>query len=195
MGGIGSGLYERRRKPLIEQTNYLHINRLKNYGALTPGAAGTISWERAGECCCNVNYQCHEGYLELNFRHSQAQGSWNALQQHIALERTACPYGGYRPWFSCPVCSRRVGILSGYQGLFKCRHCYGLKYSSQYKHPVERLIAKQHKLGERIFDLYEYGEGFGKKKGMHWRTFQSLHEQYQQLGEAVDSRLAAAGLS
>ena len=84
--------------------------------------------------------------------------------------------------------------LSRLTGLFQCRNCCRLGYSSQYEHPVERLIAKQHKLGERIFDEYEYGEGFGKKKGMHWQTFHTLYEQYQQLGEAVHSRLAAAGL-
>jgi len=46
---------------------------------------------------------------------------------------------------------------------------------------MDRIITRKHALGERIFEFYECGEGYGKKKGMHWRTFDRLHAEYQQL--------------
>ena len=38
-----------------------------------------------------------------------------------------------------------------------------------------------HKLGERLFSIYVGGDGFGKKKGMHWSTFNRLHDRYKTL--------------
>jgi hypothetical protein len=35
---------------------------------------------------------------------------------------------------------------------------------------IDRLISQKHKLGVRIFEHYDYGEGWGKKKGMHWSS-------------------------
>lgn len=40
--------------------------------------------------------------------------------------------GRRRPWFICPTCRRRVGVL--YHGLpFRCRICCDLAYPSQYR--------------------------------------------------------------
>ena len=44
---------------------------------------------------------------------------------------------------------------------------------------MDRLVSQKHKLGERIFEYYDYGEGWGKKKGMHQVTFDRLNARYQ----------------
>ncbi len=36
---------------------------------------------------------------------------------------------------------------------------------------LSRLIEQKHKLGGRIFEHYEFGEGWEKKKWMRWKTF------------------------
>ncbi|WP_145999048.1 hypothetical protein [Oceanicoccus sp. KOV_DT_Chl] len=49
------------------------------------------------------------------------------------------------------------------------RYCYKLPYMSQHESDTERITSQLHKIGERIFEYYEYGKGYGKKKGMHWK--------------------------
>ncbi len=41
--------------------------------------------------------------------------------------------GGRRPWWQCPVCGRRCGVLylPPGAGRFACRQCYRLAYASQ----------------------------------------------------------------
>lgn len=55
----------------------------------------------------------------------------------ITLTYSSCNYGGRRWWFVCPLtkngvsCGRRVRKLYLQQGLFGCRKCHNLCYSSQ----------------------------------------------------------------
>jgi hypothetical protein len=44
---------------------------------------------------------------------------------------------------------------------------------------MNNVISQKHKLGERIFEHYDCGEGWGKKKGLHWKTFNRLLSRYQ----------------
>ena len=104
---------------------------------------------------------------------------------------TACHYGGERPWFLCTSCNRRAAVLCCNGPLFLCRHCYQLPYRSQQQGKMNRLIEQKHKLGERIFEHYEHGEGWGKKKGMHWTTFHRLHARYEALEQQWIKGIAA----
>lgn len=56
--------------------------------------------------------------------------------QTIIITQTKCNYGGYRAWFICSGCSRRVGKL--YRpplfGMFLCRYCLGLTYDLRKYH-------------------------------------------------------------
>ena len=53
------------------------------------------------------------------------------VQHRVRLTYSVGPRGGKRPWFACPTCRRRVGVL--YHGLpFRCRTCCDLAYPSQY---------------------------------------------------------------
>jgi hypothetical protein len=56
------------------------------------------------------------------------------VQQAVRLTYTIGPRGGKRPWFVCPTCQRRVGVLYHANDLpFRCRTCCGLAYPSQYQ--------------------------------------------------------------
>jgi len=50
--------------------------------------------------------------------------------QMVQLDRTKCHYGGYRVWFLCPACHRRIGNLyrKPLSNQFFCRHCNNLTY-------------------------------------------------------------------
>ena len=187
MGGIGSGNRVRwDKRTTLDQVKRIDIRYLKKRGMLKAGSSGTLSWTRGGEHNGEINYRCHDDFLQLNFRHKAHGSDWQSIEQRIFFDRKPCHYGGVRQWFLCPGCSERVGILCCDDSLFLCRHCYQLPYASQQQSRIDRLIDQQHKLGERIFKHYDYGDGWGKKKGMHWRTYDRLHVRYQEMEQQLE---------
>lgn len=74
---------------------------------------------------------------ELVLKEAQVNGF------NIKLTTSKTGFGGARVWFSCPLCSKRVGII--YQHPLNeqigCRTCLGLKYRKRrYKGMVENDI-------------------------------------------------------
>lgn len=188
MGGIGSG--RQWMQTTLDDTYNISISWLKRNNDLQPGYVGKITWSRNGHKTGSVNYKISADALILNFKHRTDQWSeYESVEQHVKFQTTPCHYGGYRKWFTCPHCNRRVGVLYGYGKLFLCRHCYALPYKSTLQSPLDRIIDKKHKLGERIFEYYEYGEGFGKKKGMHWKKFRQSHLKYKTLEKCIDGEI------
>ena len=88
--------------------------------------------------------------------------------------------------FECLRCGYRCAILYSASKLFLCRKCYDLPYASQMQSDLDRLVDQKHKLGKRIFEHYEYGDGWMKKKGMHWKTFDRLYARYRQLDSRIN---------
>lgn len=69
-----------------------------------------------------------------------------ACKYFIKLLNQACNFGGYRMYFSCPCCGKKVAKLycppnSFY---FYCRSCHNLSYRKQKKH--NKLIDKLSKM-------------------------------------------------
>lgn len=52
----------------------------------------------------------------------------SAVTQWIRLTNTSCYLGGFRLWFICPDCSKRVGVLFVGEYGYSCRHCLNLTY-------------------------------------------------------------------
>lgn len=60
------------------------------------------------------------------------------VRQDICLTYSSGLRGGKRPWFTCPTCQRRVGLLYHAPSLpFRCRTCCDLVYPSQYKPRIQ----------------------------------------------------------
>ncbi len=98
------------------------------------------------------------------------------------LTTQACRYGGERKWFLCPYCQRRCGVLIQASVDFVCRLCANLPYACQNETRYDRLARKHRKLRARIFD--ESQQWVAKRKGMHWRTFNDLHNVYKKTDAA-----------
>lgn len=182
MGGSGSGnRYRWNKQTTLDDVKRIDIRYMKRRGMLKAGWGGSLNWTRCGEPSGEINYLCYNDHLQLNFRYREHGGDWQSMEQRITFDRTSCNYGGERLWFLCPRCSKRVGLLCCDGPLFLCRHCYQLPYASQQQGRMDRLIDQKHKLGEQLFEHYDYGEGWGKKKGMHWKTYHCLHARYKAL--------------
>lgn len=99
----------------------------------------------------------------------------------INLSKTACHYGGYRYWWLCPNCSKRVSVLYCARR-YLCRHCIGANYSSQLQQPIDRIYSKLNDLRERLGWQVGIINGIGSKpRYMHHRTYKRLVSEYEQL--------------
>ena len=113
------------------------------------------------------------------------------VEQPVKISWTPCNYGGERPWFHCPVCSRRVAILypvHPYRGL-QCRVCAGLLYESQRLARVSRIHRRTDKLRKRVIDGGD-GEWF-KPPRMHWSTFHRICDHVEALDQEMRAETAA----
>jgi hypothetical protein len=113
----------------------------------------------------------------------------------IDLAWTKCALGGYRAWFLCPQCARRVAILY-HADFLACRQCCSLTYRSQRETSLDRDFRRANKLRARLKWPGGIAHGaFDRPKGMHHRTFRRLLATYTRLERAVllrmDGRQAA----
>jgi hypothetical protein len=182
MGGFGSGRWSGRDGATTDSSNYIDISFLKKRGFLKEGASGILNWSVNGRSVGSVVVRYHCNDLKLNYRY--LGDVEEKVEQIVQIVTTPCNYGGFRFWFLCPKCSIRIRILYCAGKLFLCRHCYELPYQSQCHGRLDRVITRKHKLGERIFEQYKNGRGFGKKKGMHWKTYNRLYAEYLALEKA-----------
>ncbi len=179
MGGSGSGYWYRwDSKTTTESQHRIDIRWLKKQGYLVPGSAGSLSWNCRGEQSGSIGYRMETDCMILTYRHRPHGGEWESVEQSIPFDKTACNYGGFRIWFLCPRCNRRVAVVYGAGKYFLCRHCYGLTYSSQQESKPYRLMRKARKIRARLGasnDLFE--SILFKPKNMHWKTFDYLRRE------------------
>ena len=66
----------------------------------------------------------------LRYHAEQPDRTWKHTEQLISIVFSSCHFGGRRPWFVCPGCRQKVGILYA-ASRFRCRGCLNLGYQSQ----------------------------------------------------------------
>ena len=151
-------------------------------GSFTWRWSETDSGKEIGQIGININY----GDVRLNFTLNGTP-----MRQTIRLERTACNYGGTRPWFHCPRCQRRVAVLFLRSG-FVCRPCGRIAFGSKSEDALGRTWRRQQKLERRL------GGGWGRPKGMHRTTrariLDSIFACERQRDDAIAAYAARRGL-
>lgn len=200
MGGLGSGRWGwTATRETTDAVLTLDINHLRRRGlfATAPGwmVSSPVRWSRGGQLMGAITVK-HDGdhpdTLILEYRTRRQGGQWDPVRQHIALDRTACQYGGERPWFLCPGCGRRRAMLYGLNGRFRCRACHDLAYESTREQPGDRALRRADKVWARLDGDVSKGWAWRslptKPKGMRWATFHRLRHQ---LAEAEHDALAA----
>lgn len=150
MGGSGSGNWHRiGRKATVEESLVLSVRDLRRQPCR--GAAGTLTWTRAGEAWASVGYVViwngDAPAVTLHYRWRDTED----VRVPVRLEITSTQFGGRRWWFTCPLvvsgvaCNRRAGKLYLPPGAryFGCRRCHDLTYRScQEAHQAERVFAR-----------------------------------------------------
>lgn len=180
MGGLGSGP-PRRYVGTVSQVTRMDAVGMARRGLFANGPAMDLP-------LLGLTFQSEPGGLRV----SRLGNLGDA--HRLPVEWTPCRFGGSRPWWRCPGCGRRCASLFLVRGLFRCRKCGRLTYSSRRQDASGRAWLRQAKAWRRLGhpdphdtpDLRELP--FAKPKGMHWRTFSRLADT---IDEAEEVRAAA----
>ena len=194
MGGFGSGRPAMYRTNTVEDCLSLDVNFLHRQGSLQNGSAGSLQWSCNGKRVSSVGFRMEGNQLTLNYRHRSSGGEWENIKEPIHVVRNPCRLGGTRPYFICPgvingaVCGRRVVMLYADGKYYFCRHCYCLKYSSQYENSWDRAMNRANKIRERLGGDREVDSMLSPRpKGMWRRTYKRLCNEVR-LAEAEGDR-------
>ena len=187
-GGMRFGAGRPGYKVKAEQLQRVEIGLWHRGSYLRAGRSFTWSWHCGGEPSGSIGVRVHgTDSLELEYMLG-SEGQRRDGSQTIFLTHTDCNYGNARPWFACPVCQRRAGVLYLRAGRFACRHCQRVSYSSQSCDLLDRMWRNRSKIAGRL------GEHWQRPKGMRLKTYDRLMNQLavcEQKREAAFCQFAA----
>lgn len=96
----------------------------------------------------------------------------------IPIDKLSCNYGGFKYFFRCPLCQKRMRLLYfAEKSIFLCRKCLNLSYESQGLRPTNRY----HYMSKKIKELIKKKDGdidcYQKPPRMHKSTYQMLRSK------------------
>jgi hypothetical protein len=104
-------------------------------------------------------------------------GEQENVAESVRIVRVPCPFGGTRPYFTCPAFGRRVAKLAPTHHFLR-RHCGGLVHASQSESARDRALRRATKIRRRLSGEPSVAAPFPpKSKGMWERTYARLQER------------------
>jgi len=155
----------------VEKRDSLDVHDLKRMGVFTER---TVAFQ-AFRWPWIAGLVADRWSVKLRFLRSEQYQTILVLWSH-------CHLGGWRPWFQCPYCKRRVGKL--YKALLSCacRQCCDLRYASQRRGGKSQRYLQALKLRLRLGGVASILEPFpDRPRGMHRRTYARLRRRGEQL--------------
>lgn len=153
MGGIGSGARRSTHIGNVEGMLALDIRVLRRLGVVRPGecTCDTAQWSISGLSTSSARLRIDLSDIERGGVMAIAGAMRDgAINQHIAIEMLASPFGGHRCYFICPFTARRCEVLYYAGGRFGSREAQRLSYAVQGMNDVSRARRKTAKLRSRL---------------------------------------------
>lgn len=177
--------YTRRDTAGLLRLDVRHMHRA---GVFEPGTRALWQWtnditgEQIGEIQTVMARDRPRLTLEYATR-APGEPDWTQRRESVCLDTTPCHYGGHRVWFTCPGCERRRAVLFSVGGVFRCRGCHDLAYSSTRESALDRSYRRIRTLQKRLG-----GGGYGvpvwhippKPARMHCTTYERLVRELRQ---------------
>lgn len=128
------------KKSTVESSLQLKISKLREWGYLKGYGTGKLTWSdgwgHESNISCQTDIRCGQPYVRLCYTFTNLREETRAYDYRICLRKTPCNLGGYRWWFICTLCMRKVAsiMLSSQSPLFVCRTCQNLSYVSRQRY-------------------------------------------------------------
>lgn len=118
-------------------------------------------------------------------------GKRKSIAYQILFERLPCNYGGFRYFFKCPLCSKRMRLLYFTHNVFLCRKCLNLGYATQQLRTSRRYQYLDDKLKELIKKKGGDCDFNQKPPRMHSATFKKFRDKRFDYEDKAQQALAA----
>lgn len=163
----------------VESYRNINIAKIHKWGYTNSGNWGMLSWSRMDKEISRIAIIGGKQSIKLFYEYINSDDSRDKMNYKIKLSWSTCNFGGYRPWFMCPACNRRVAILYGSK-YFICRHCLELRYPSTLERDEDRASRQANKIRDKLnWEPGILNPDYGKPKGMHDITYQRLLTKYE----------------
>ncbi len=167
-GGARFGAGRPAYKVKGEQLHRVDVRIWARQGLLSRARAFSWSWNRGGDPTGSIGVNVvPQRSVNLTYTVTNHNNTQH-VDDRVDLIYKPCNFGGARPWFQCPHCTRSVAVLYLRAGRFACRHCQRVAYSSQAEDVLDRTWRKQQRLEAKL------GEYWRRPKGMRQRTYERL---------------------
>lgn len=188
---INSGRAGTKRS--TDSMHALDIRKIARAGLLVSGGTLTWQWTRGGNVLASIGGIVDSTTsVTLHYHTRKHGGEWQDKRYQVMVEWTACNFGGERPWWNCPCCARRVGVLWG-GTTYACRQCHKLAYQSTRNTSESQAFARADKVRRQLG--WCAGIAFppgDKPKGMHQQTYERWLLRYYDLSnQAVGASSAS----
>lgn len=112
----------------------------------------------------------------------------------IRIDYTACRLGGLRPWWRCPGCHSRRGVLYEKDHRWRCRNCVGLTYRSQRVSWLARAAEKGRRLHALLGGTGRLADELpmSRPARMRRKTYRRIHYEYSEAVNLLNKLLRAA---
>jgi hypothetical protein len=183
------------RKARIEGCPHIDVRQLSKGGHLRSAHPFSSLWSRRGNAIAQIEAKAQRDQVIIRYLRRRSDVLWEQTMQTVPLVWAQCRFGGARPFFRCTAppggraCNRRVMRLYAIEGLFACRRCHHLSYSSQRETILYRGLGRAQKIREMLGGHGGFAYPFPDKPlGMHWRRYDRLRRQCETLQERLDRR-------
>ena len=167
----------------VEDYSSIDVQRWHREGLLDHSEF-SCAWWRGDQKAASIGVRAEGTQVTLAYRYKRWGSEWQDVEQIVPLDWTDCHFGGQRPWFTCAArsngvgCGRRVAKLYVAGGVFACRHCYRLHYTSQSENHMNRQLRKAQKIRTRLGGSGSLLDPLPPRpKGMHWRTYARMRDK------------------
>ncbi len=167
-GGYRAGAGRPGREVKLEDCLRLSVSGMKRQGVLGTPWVGRWAWPapRPGKAqsVVEIRTTAHSVHLSVD-------SHGRSVRQALMLAQVPNNFGGYRTYLTCPRCSSRRREVYFLDGLFLCRVCHELPYTSQSEDGIDRSWRAERKLELKLGSRYQ------RPKGMHQATFRRLRDK------------------
>ena len=192
MGGAGSGgWYRFNKKDAAEDVHSVDVRSWQRQNLLRPGTSFTTTWTGStGHYLASIGVRSHVGGVVLSYSWGSGKAAED-IRYAVQIERTACNFGGSRPWFICPgsvgdvPCGRRVAVLYNKGRYFLCRSCQDLTYASRQETKGYAALHACQRIRRKLGGSANMTKPFpSKPSGMHHRTYWRMFLEYEKASQA-----------
>ncbi len=160
-----------RTRPKAECLRRVGVALWHKNGLLATKRTFERSWTGDGKKIGAIKVDVDPGLsVTLSYEYESGETK-EPVSMLVRLLTTPCHFGGSRPWFECPSCKGRAGMLYLVSKYFACRRCTNVAHTSQSETPAARAFRKEKRIETK---LAAHGS---KPKWMRIATYRRLWEE------------------